>query len=175
VAVVSAPLSRQACRLHSIEFAAGTLPLQKDKITIRDAESNDAPELAVLMRELGYETKQAEMESRLKLILSNPAYKTFVAIMDGRVCGMIGTLTYTSYEHNDRSGRILALVTLSETRQRGIGRALIATAEKDFAQRGIRRVALDTRLTREDAHKFYESLGYERNGWRFVKQLPVSD
>jgi hypothetical protein len=68
VAVVSAPLSRQACRLHSIEFAAGTLPLQKDKITIRDAESNDAPELAVLMRELGNETKQAEMESRLKLI-----------------------------------------------------------------------------------------------------------
>ena len=169
MAVVSAPLSRQARRLHSIEFASGTLPLQEDKITIRDAESSDAPELAVLMRELGYETKQAEMESRLKLILSNPAHKTFVAIMDGRVCGMIGTLTYTSYEH------ILALVTLSEARQRGIGRALIATAEKDFAQRGIRRVALDTRLTREDAHKFYESLGYERNGWRFVKQLPVSD
>jgi ribosomal protein S18 acetylase RimI-like enzyme len=168
-------LSRQACRLHSIEFAADTLSLQKDKITIRDAEWNDAPELAVPTRELGYETKQAEMESRLKLILSNPAYKTFVAIMDGRVCGMIGTLTYTSYEHNDRSGRILALVTLSEARQRGIGRALIATAEKDFAQRGIRRVALDTRLTREDAHKFYVSLGYERNGWRFVKQLPVSD
>ncbi len=74
-----------------------------------------------------------------------------------------------------RSGRILALVTSSTARRRGIGRALIATAEKDFAQRGIRRVALDTRLTREDAHKFYESLGYERNGWRFVKQLPVSD
>jgi ribosomal protein S18 acetylase RimI-like enzyme len=156
VAVVSAPLSRQACRLHSIEFAAGTLPLQKDKITIRDAESNDAPELAVLMRELGYETKQAEMESRLKLILSNPAYKTFVAIMDGRVCGMIGTLTYTSYEHYNQSGRILALVTLSEARQRGIGRALIATAEKDFAQRRIRRVALDTRLT-ERTHTNFTS------------------
>jgi ribosomal protein S18 acetylase RimI-like enzyme len=142
---------------------------------IRDAELNDAAELAVLMRELGYETKRAEMEARLKLILSNPAYKTFVAIMDGCVCGMIGTLTYPSYEHNDPGARILALVTLSAVRRRGIGRALIATAEKDLAQRGIRRVALDTRLTREDAHKFYESLGYERNGWRFVKELPVSD
>ncbi|PYK19057.1 MAG: GNAT family N-acetyltransferase, partial [Verrucomicrobia bacterium] len=48
-------------------------------------------------------------------------------------------------------------------------------AEKDFARRGIKRVALGTQLTREDAHKFYESLGYERNGWRFVKQLPVSN
>jgi ribosomal protein S18 acetylase RimI-like enzyme len=52
---------------------------------------------------------------------------------------------------------------------------LIATAETDFAQRGIRRVSVDTRLNREDAHKFYELLGYERNGWRFVKQLPVSN
>jgi hypothetical protein len=66
---------------------------------IRDAELNDAPELAVLMCELGYETKRPEMETRLKLILSNRAYKTFVAIMDGSVCGMIGTPTYPSYEH----------------------------------------------------------------------------
>jgi ribosomal protein S18 acetylase RimI-like enzyme len=142
---------------------------------IRDAELNDAPELAVLMCELGYETTRAEMETRLKLILPNPAYKIFVAIMEGCVCGMIGTLTYPSYEHNDPSGRIVALVTLSTARRRGIGRALVATAEKDFAQKGIRRVALDTRLTREDAHKFYESLGYERNGWRFVKRLPASN
>ena len=127
------------------------------------------------MCELGYETERTDMETRLKLILSNPAYRTFVAIMDGSVCGMVGMLTYSSYEHNNPSGRILALVTSSTARRRGIGRALIATAEEDFAQRGISRVALDTRLTREDAHKFYESLGYERNGWRFVKQLPVSN
>jgi len=126
---------------------------------IRDAELNDASELAVLMCELGYETKRPEMETRLKLILPNPAYKTFVAIMDGSVCGMIGTLTFPSYEHNHASGRILALVTSSKVRRRGIGRALIATAETDFAQRGIRRVSVDTRLTREDAHKFYELLG----------------
>jgi ribosomal protein S18 acetylase RimI-like enzyme len=147
-------------------------PLQKNDFRIRGVKLSDAPELAVLMCELGYETKRAEMETRLKLILSNPAYKTFVAIMDGSVCGMIGTLTYPSYEHNDESGRILALVTSSKVRRRGIGRALIATAEKNLAQRGVCRVALDTRLTREDAHKFYELLGYERNGWRFVKQLP---
>ena len=90
------------------------------------------------------------------------------------MCGMIGTLAYPSYGDNDASGRIFTLVTLSAARSRRIGRALIATAEKDFAQRGIKRVALDTRLTGEDAHKFYESAGYERNGWRFVKQLPVS-
>ncbi len=140
---------------------------------IRDADLNDAPELAVLMGELGYETKGTEMEARLRRILSDPAYKTFVAVVDGCVCGMIGTITCQSFEHNDPSGRILALVTLSSARRRGVGRALIATAERDFAQRGIMRVALNTQLTRDSAHKFYESLGYERNGWRFVKNLPA--
>jgi hypothetical protein len=52
------------------------LLLQKDNITIRAAKLSDAPELAVLMCELGYEAKRTEMETRLRLILSNPAYKT---------------------------------------------------------------------------------------------------
>ena len=110
---------------------------------------------------------------RMERIAADDYYRTFVAVLDGKVCGMIGTLACPSYEYNDPGGRILALATLGTMRRRGIGRALIATAEKDFTQRGIRRVAVNTRLAREDAHKFYESLGYERNGWRFVKRLPA--
>jgi ribosomal protein S18 acetylase RimI-like enzyme len=144
-------------------------------LTIRVAEMNDAAALAELMCELGYETTKLEMQTRMARIAADERYRTFVAVRDGKVCGMIGTLTCLSYEHNDPSGRILALAILSTMRRRGIGRALIAAAEEDFAQRGIKRVALNTRLTREDAHKFYESLGYERNGWRFVKQLSVRD
>jgi len=135
----------------------------------------DAPALAALVCELGYKTTPAEMRRRLKSILDDVNYRTLVAEVDGKVCGMIGTLAYASYEHNDPSGRILAVVTLANARRRGIGRALIASAEKAFAQKAVTRVSLDTRLTRKDAHQFYESLGYERNGWRFVKQLSVSD
>jgi len=127
------------------------------------------------MCELGYKTTPAQMRRRLKSILCDDNYRTLLAEVDGKVCGMIGALAHASYEHNDLSGRILALVTLSSARRRGIGRALIASAEKDFAQKAITRVSLDTRLTRKDAHEFYESLGYERNGWRFVKQLQVRD
>jgi GNAT superfamily N-acetyltransferase len=144
-------------------------------LTIRVAEVNDAAALAQLMCELGYETTKSEMQIRMERIATDERYRTFVAVRDGKVCGMIGTLTYSSYEHNDPSGRILALVILRTMRRHGIGRALIATAEKEFAQRGITRIALNTRLAREDTHKFYESLGYERNGWRFVKQLSVRD
>src|SRR4029077_10202993 len=151
------------------------MPLEDVDLTIRQAQPGDAAALAQLMCELGYGTTKSEMQMRLQRIAADERYRTFVAGGDGNVCGMIGTLTYPSIEHNDPSGRIVALVILRTMRRRGIGRALIATAEKDFAQRGIRRVALNTRLAREDAHKFYESLGYERNGWRFVKQLSVRE
>ena len=148
---------------------------QRLDLTIRAAGMNDAAALAQLMCELGYDTTKSEMQMRMERIATDERYRTFVAVCNGTVCGMIGTLTSPSYEHNELGGRILALVTSSAMRRRGIGRALIATAERDFFQRGIRRVALNTRLAREDAHKFYESLEYERNGWRFVKQLRASD
>ena len=144
-------------------------------LRIRVAEMNDAAALAQLMCELGYETTTSEMQMRMERIAADECYRTFVAVHDGKVCGMIGTLACPSYEHNDPGGRILALATLGAMRRHGIGRTLIATAEKDFAQRGIKHVTLNTQFAREDAHKFYESLGYERNGWRFVKQLSVGD
>ena len=158
-------------------FAAGViLPNEQlSDLTIRAGELNDAATLAQLMCELGYRTTTSAMQMRLQRIATDERLRTFVAVCDGKVCGMISTLTYPSIEHDDFSGRIVALVINSTMRRRGIGRALIVTAEKDFAQREISRVALNTRLDREDAHKFYESLGYERNGWRFVKQLPVGE
>jgi len=144
-------------------------------IAIRAAEMNDAAAFAQLMCELGYQTSTAEMRQRLEWILTDARYRTFIAELDNQIAGMIGTLTLRSYEHNDAGGRILTLVIFNRARRRGIGRALIVAAEKDFAQRGVRRVAVDTRLTRKDAHKFYEALGYERNGWRFMKQLSMCD
>src|SRR4030095_6574440 len=80
------------------------LRLKKNNIRIRDAELSDASQLAALMCELDYETTPAEMETRLKSILSNPAYKTFVAAVDGLVCGMRGTVSCYSYEPNNPGG-----------------------------------------------------------------------
>jgi ribosomal protein S18 acetylase RimI-like enzyme len=140
-------------------------------LRIRNAELSDAAELAALVRDLGYKTTGAEMESRLVSILKHPRYKTLVALKDGKICGMIGTFSASSYLHNDLNGRIIALVVSRESRQLGIGARLIAAAEKDFAQRGITRVTLTTRFEREEAHQFYEKVGYARTGFRFAKNL----
>ena len=57
---------------------------------------------------------------------------------------------------------------------RGVGRELIRFAEDYLAQKKVGRIVLTSRFTREDAHKFYESLGYVRTGLRFMKELASS-
>jgi GNAT superfamily N-acetyltransferase len=143
-------------------------------LTIRAAEFSDAAILASLMGELGYETRTAEMEMRLDVILKDSRYSTLVAVSEGRICGMIGIMCRSSYEHNGLSGRILALVVTKTMRDRGIGRRLLHAAEENLAARNVRRVAVNTRFERKDAHEFYDRMGYERNGFRFVKSLPGS-
>jgi ribosomal protein S18 acetylase RimI-like enzyme len=140
-------------------------------LTIRAARTSDAAALARLMCELGYETSASEMQSRLEKILPDSHYYALVAVEQGKVCGMIGTFACHSFEHNDSGGRILALVVASDSRRRGIARRLMAAAEQNFAERKITRIAVNTRFERNDAHQFYEALGYQRNGFRFVKTL----
>jgi ribosomal protein S18 acetylase RimI-like enzyme len=140
-------------------------------LTIRDARLSDASALAALMRELGYKTTSAEMSRRLKSILTDARLRTFVTQIDNTICGTIGTLAHASHEHNEFSGKIVALVVSNKQRRSGIGRALIAAAEEDFAKQKVTRVSLTTRFTREEAHQFYEALGYYKTGFRFGKSL----
>jgi ribosomal protein S18 acetylase RimI-like enzyme len=123
------------------------------------------------MCELGYETTSTEMRERLGSILGDAHCSTIVGEMDNKVCGMIGTLAYATHEHNDLSGKIIALVVSKKQRRNGIGRALVAAAEEDFARRRITRVTVTARFEREGAHQFYEALGYSQTGFRFAKKL----
>jgi ribosomal protein S18 acetylase RimI-like enzyme len=140
-------------------------------VRIRVARLSDAPGLAALMCELGYETANNEMRARLESILADARCSTFVAEIGKALCGMIGTLTHMSHEHDDLSGKIVALVVSNKHRRSGVGRALIAAAEKDFAKRNVMRVTLTTRFERDEAHQFYEKLGYSRTGFRFAKNF----
>ena len=143
-------------------------------ITIRAPEAVDMEALADLMTQLGYETRTSEMEMRMEAISANKNYATFVAVSGGKVCGMIGTATRYTYEHNSPSAAILALIVLETMRGRGVGEALIAAAENDLAKKNIRRLAVYTHFRRARAHEFYERLGYTKNGFRLIKELPMS-
>jgi ribosomal protein S18 acetylase RimI-like enzyme len=138
---------------------------------IRVAVRDDAPEIAGLMLQLGYPTTAAAMAARLDRILPNPQFQTFVAVTDDRVSGMIGLCWTDSYEHDDLTGRIIALVVAEEARRRGVGRELLLAAEQYFAEHKVSRISLTTRIDREGAHRFYAAAGYSQTGYRFAKVL----
>jgi ribosomal protein S18 acetylase RimI-like enzyme len=143
----------------------------REDFIIRRAENSDAKVLAELMTELGYPTRVSEMEMRLETILTKPEYRAFVAEYKGQLCGMIGTCVWDSYAHNSPNGQIIALVVSDKLRGRGVGKTLIAAAETDFSERNIKRISVNTHIRRDDAHLFYEQMGYVKTGFRFVKEL----
>src|SRR6266581_5599137 len=138
---------------------------------IRVAVMSDAQQLAALMTQLGYPTQAKEMRVRLRSIFLDNGFRTFVATDDEQIVAMAGTSEQASYEHNDRTGRIVAMVVSDNARRKSVGRQLMNAVEKSFRSRGVRRIVLNARLERVEAHQFYEALGYRKTGWRFGKLL----
>ncbi len=139
-------------------------------LLIRSAVQTDAVELAELITELGYPAPAGEVWARIEK-MPIETYETLVAVLDGRVVGFIGLLTLPVYEHSRPIGWILALCVSPRSQRQGVGRALIQATEAHYRDRGVTDVRLHSGLQREDAHEFYEKMGFAKSGYRFKKKL----
>ncbi|HEX8317467.1 GNAT family N-acetyltransferase [Longimicrobium sp.] len=140
-------------------------------IRIRPPADADLPALAALMADLGYPASPEQLRARLARIHGNHEYATLVAEVDGEVVGMIGLQRGWAYEHDRPVVRILALVVSEVMRGRGVGARLVDEAEEWADERGAYAVHLTTSLHRDEAHRFYERMGFERTGWRYVRRM----
>jgi len=140
-------------------------------LTLRDAKLEDAPALARLMVQLGYDTSSSEMTARLRAILPDRTYHTLVAVKDGAVVGMIGVGVALYYERNGRYARILALSVTDTARGNGIGSRLLRAAEEWARAAGAGSMIVNSGHQRTEAHAFYEHHGYRPTGIRFIKPL----
>lgn len=138
---------------------------------IRTATPADTPALAALAEHLGYPSTETEMAARLARIFGRDDYETFVAEREGRVVGFVGVMHGPSYTYDPPYARLLALVVEPGERGEGTGAALVREAERWAREVGSASLHLTTALRREDAHRFYERLGYERTGARYLKKL----
>lgn len=147
--------------------------MQRTKITIREVEPADIIALTELMNELGYDTTVDEMKVRFENIKNHKDYKTFIATDDTEILGMVGFSKNYSYERNGIYVRILALVTRSSFRQRGIGKKLMDAAENWAREIGAGNVLLNcgNREEREIAQLFYKKIGYQVRSSGFIKKL----
>jgi GNAT superfamily N-acetyltransferase len=138
---------------------------------IRDARPPDAAAIAALLGELGYPAEAAQVERRLEGIARDQSSRLFVVDVKGEVAGLGGLHVLPLIEHDELGCMLTAMVVGAKHRRQGIGAELVGAVEREARSRGCNRLVLSSADRRTDAHAFYESLGFEATGRRFVKAL----
>ena len=137
---------------------------------IREVLPSDREVVASLLGELGYPVEAADVARRLETLRGRDDFATFVAEEGGVVVG-VGSVHVFPLLHADAPlGLITALVVTEGARGGGAGRLLVERLEAFARSRGCTRAAVTTGDQRAGAHAFYERLGYQHTGRRYVKQ-----
>ena len=142
-------------------------------LQIRQVQKEDYADICALINsELGYpDVKLDELALRMEIMSQDKNYTTFVALLDNKIVGFIGTVRCIAFEVSSECMRIIALAVSNKNRNKGIGSSLLKHAE-DFAfLKGITVFALNSGMQRLDAHMFYERNGYNKKSYGFVKEI----
>jgi len=145
-------------------------PETGSRIAIRPATINDAEALARLSVQLGYPTSREQVASRLSAIVGKPEHSIFVAEADSEsggtpqaglhVVGWIHGFVQRIVE-SDPTVQLGGLVVDEASRGRGAGRLLLEHIERWARGAGCATVTVRTNVIREQAHQFYQSMGYD--------------
>ncbi|MBI3749879.1 MAG: GNAT family N-acetyltransferase [Chloroflexi bacterium] len=129
-------------------------------ITFRPAGAADAPAIAALFTDEGYPAGPSDIKGRLARF-GAPTSRVVIAELDGAILGFIAVVALPRFEHDDWILRIMALVVDAGARERGVGRALMAEAERIGREVGATFVEVTAGHHRPEARHLYESLGYD--------------
>lgn len=153
--------------------------MNDDAIRIETATRDDLPAMIAILREGQVVPKDAWSEADAPAYLAafdemtaDPRYALLVAREGGVVLGML-QINYSRALPD--KGALKAIVesvfVAKDARNKGIGRLMVAEAERRAAARGARRVQLTSNKVRLDAHRFYRTLGYTQGHEGFSKSL----
>jgi GNAT superfamily N-acetyltransferase len=141
---------------HDLNKSMGLSALSIREINVADAEA-----AAQLSGELGYPVSAGIMRERICRLEFLPNHVVFVACLDHAVVGWID-VDVVHHLQAEPSAEIGGLVVSRDYRSVGIGRMLLMQAEGWARKRHLKRMIVRSRITRDDAHRFYLREGYEK-------------
>tara|TARA_R110002167_G_scaffold192921_5_gene395538 strand:+ start:152 stop:562 length:411 start_codon:yes stop_codon:yes gene_type:complete len=125
-------------------------------MTIAPMEDGDAAAIIALWQTCGLTRPWNDPDRDLSLA-RDAAGSTILVARDGdRICGSVMT------GFDGHRGWVYYLAVHPEVQRRGVGRALMAAAERWLADRGAPKIQLMVREDNADAIGFYEALGLAR-------------
>lgn len=143
-------------------------------VSVRTAAASDSGTIAGLLTQLGYPATGDEVRRRLGYWLRDPVSRVLVAQREDQVVGCLSLHAVPYLERTGRWARIESLVVHEQARRAGVGRALLAGAEDLAREWGCLAVEVTSARARDDAHAFYQKLGYADacdQAGRFLKEL----
>lgn len=144
-----------------------------EPILIRSAEPPDVDDITKLAGALGYPTTIDEMQHRLAHLLTHSEHIVYVAqLPKAAVAGWIH-LSISDTIVAGRQAVVNGLVVQENYRKLGIGKSLLQQGEKWASFQNCDAVLVRSNVIREDAHRFYNRLGYShlKNQVAFRKAL----
>jgi GNAT superfamily N-acetyltransferase len=145
-------------------------------INIRKANREDLPVILKLYRVFDNEndprldlTTAEEIFARMQ---TYPSYAIYLAEREGEIIGTFALLIMDNLAHFGASEGIVENVVVPQQFQgQGIGKIMMEYAMQRCAEAGCYKLVLSSSVKREQAHHFYESLGFERYGYSFQIKL----
>ncbi len=144
-------------------------------IILREAREADLPDILSLYCQLGQNDGTVlsldEARGIFDRLRSYPDYRIHVALADGKIVGTFALLIMDNLAHRGARSAILEDVVVAEgLRGQGVGKKMMAYAGNLCREKQCYKMALNSNRHRVAAHRFYESLGYERHGYSFAIQ-----
>lgn len=140
-------------------------------VTLRPAADADAERLAALLTDEGYPAGASDLAGRIARF-SSPDLRVVVAEAGGDVIGFIAFHLVSRFETDERFLRIVTLVVDPGVRERGIGRLLMAEAERVAIEEGAAYLEITAGHHRPEARQMYESLGYDAGLTTYLRKRP---
>lgn len=143
---------------------------------IRDAADDDLAAVMRILADSGIDGGESfsleEARRHFARIQALPGFRLLVAVDGSEVVGTYVLQIVQKLGKRGTPAGVVEDVAVAPSRQgRGIGRAMMEHARAACREAGCYKLALSSNLRREDAHRFYESLGFERHGFSFVTRF----
>lgn len=142
-------------------------------ITYRVSFADDFDLVFVLIKQLWPDKLLSKYEMRKVFSRSIESDHDFVicAEFNGEIVGIGCMVIKNSFWQESFVGYITTLVVNEEQRNQGIGKGLIEKLTELAKQEGCKRIELDSGFHREEAHKIYEHLGFNKRAFLFSKEI----